>query len=380
MNIKKYFALLIALLLITSSFAGCRKIGADESAFSSVNSDFNVNYSNVEISENDSESQSDEDTTSDIQGASGTPSGTGSSGGGTSGGTSGGGTSGGGTSGGGTSGDGTSGGGTSGGGTSGDGTSGSGTSGSGTSGGGTSGEGTSGDVEEPTININPDGVEIYGSGTADDPYLDTPNADTHIVKTLVIPAGTSVFYSIYRVGGRMLTIDSSNVFVVCDGKKHTQQNGTVSFKVVDALASEAVSFEIGNTGATDVSFTIKFIDEHGSMQNPTVIQTIGDEVSLDLAEGNETGHFYKYTAKQTGTLKLYILSGTEKGILLATNNRNSAQRSTESSEEGEVKTDELGTYIELEVENGDEIVINVGAKPNKRGKYPAITIKWLAKY
>ena len=116
------------------------------------------------------------------------------------------------------------------------------------------------------------------------------------------------------------------------------------------------------------------------MANPTVLNNFGKEISISLEEGNDIGHFYKYVATQAGTLKFYLLSDVEQSIILATNNRNSAQRSTESSEEGEVKTDSTGTYIELEVEKDDEIIITVGAKPNKRGKYPAVDIKWLIKY
>ncbi len=321
MNIKKLLALAVAVLLIFSTLAGCRKTGGDDSVLSSVNSDITINYSNVDIIENESEPQSVVDTTSEVESVPTVDN--------------------------------------------------------------TSSTESTVSVEEPNTNINPDGVEIYGSGTATDPYIDTPNADTHTVKTLSIPAGKSVFYSIYRVGGRILTINDANAYVVCDGTKHTAQNGKVSFKVVDALASDAITFEIGNTGSAAANFTITFTDLEGSMANPTIIKNSGNEIVLKLEEGNEVGHFYKYTAEQKGTLKFYLIGDntvTEKAILLATNNRNSAQRSTESSEEGEVKTDDIGTYIELEVEKGDEIVINTGAKPNKRGKYPAVEIKWMIKY
>ncbi|MBE6809972.1 MAG: hypothetical protein E7521_02815 [Ruminococcaceae bacterium] len=319
MNNKKILALILAVLMMLATFAGCRKAGSDDSALSSVNSDVSINYSNVDIVEDNSEPESVVDTTSDIESI---PTVNNNS---------------------------------------------------------SSTENTV-SVEEPNTNTNPDGFEIYGSGTSADPYIDTPNADTHTVKTLTIPAGKSVFYSIYRVGGRILTINDTNAFVVCDGTKHSAQGGKVSFKVVDALASDAVMFEIGNTSSTDKNFTITFADEQGSMSNPTILKNAGSEVTLKLEDGDEVGHFYKYIAEQNGTLKFYLLSDATKGILLATNNRNSAQRSTESSEEGEVKTDSTGTYIELEVEKGDEIIINAGIKPNKRNKYVATEIKWLAKY
>ena len=318
MNNKKYLALILAVLMILSSFVGCRKTGSEDSVLSGVNSDTTINYSNVDIVEDSSEPESVVDTTSSTESIP-------------------------------------------------------------TVDNNSSTESTV-SVEEPNINVNPNGVEIFGSGTATDPYVDTPNADSHTVKTMTIPAGKSVFYSIYRVGGRVFTINDANAFAVCDGTKYSAQNGKVSFKVIDALASDAVLFEIGNTSSTDKNFVITFTDIEGSMANPTVVKNAGSEILLSIEKGNEVGHFYKYIAEQKGTLKFYLLSDPTKAILLATNNRNSAQRSTESSEEGEVKTDATGTYIELEVEKGDEIVISVGSKPDKRGKYPAAEIKWLPKY
>lgn len=318
MNIKKIFALMLAVLMLLSTFAGCRKVAGNDSVLSSVNSDAVLQYSNVDIVENESEPQSVVDTTSEIESVPTVQT-------------------------------------------------------------NSSTESTV-SVDEPNVNLNPDGIEIYGSGTTDDPYIDTPNADTRIVKTLSIPAGKSVFYSIYRVGGRILTINSSSVYVICNGTRYDAQDGKVSFKVVDALASDAVTFEIGNTGTAAASFTIAFTDLEGSMANPTILKSTGSNIVIDFEEGNETGVFYKYNAEKDGTIRFYLLSGTDKGILVVTNNRSMASRSTESSEEGEVKTDDNGSYVELEVEKGDEISINVGAKPNKRGKYPAVTIEWLAQY
>ena len=233
-------------------------------------------------------------------------------------------------------------------------------------------------VSDPNINTNAYGKEIFGSGTKEDPFLDFPDADKHSVNTLNIPAGKSVFYNISRVGGRIFTINDANVYVVCDGTKYTAKDGKVTFKVVDALASDAVAFEICNTSSTDKSYTIVFTDLEGSMANPTVIKNFTEKITLNLLEGDEKGYFYKYVATKDGTLKFYLLSGTDKGILTATNNSNSAQGSTE--DEADKKTDENGTYLELEVKSGDEIIINTGSKPNKRGKYPATTIEWTAKY
>ena len=222
---------------------------------------------------------------------------------------------------------------------------------------------------QPTVND-----EILGAGSQDQPYLETPTADM-TVQTVEIPAGRSLYYSIYRVGGMILNIDNGNAYVVCDGTRYDANGGSVSFRVPDALASDAVTFEIGNNGSSAVSYTIRFTNEKGSYMNPVIISSLSGENKVSLSDGVTAGYYYKYTAEKSGKLRLYM-SASVDSVLLATNNRNSAQRTTEA----DALSDANGTYIELEVQAGDEILINVGAKPNKRGKYPATDITWSGKY
>ncbi len=220
------------------------------------------------------------------------------------------------------------------------------------------------------VATNPNGAEILGAGSQGEPYLEYPT-ENMTVTTVSIPAGQSLFYDIYRVGDMVLTIQDANAYVVCDGVRYDANGGVVTFTVPNALASDAVSFEIGNTGSAATSFTLSFSNRTGSYMNPVVVGNITTENKISLAEGADTGYYYKYTAAQSGKLRLYI-SATTDSMMLATNNRNSAQRTTEA----DALTDAKGTYIELEVQAGDEILINVGAIPNKRGKYPATDITW----
>lgn len=229
-------------------------------------------------------------------------------------------------------------------------------------------------VQQPTA-TNPEGDEILGAGSKDQPYLETPGSD-FAVTTAKVPAGKALYYDIYRVGGMYLTINDADAYVICNGTKYTAKNGKVSFKVPNALASDAVSFQIGNNGSTAKSFTIKFANLKGSYANPEKISKLTGEFEKSLAAGVETGYYYEYKAEKTGTIRFYI-TATKDSILVVTNNRNSAQRTTEA----DVLTDEQGNeYIEIEVEKGDELMINVGAMPNKRGKYPATDITWRGEY
>lgn len=229
-------------------------------------------------------------------------------------------------------------------------------------------------VQQPTA-TNPDGDEIIGAGSESQPYLEFPD-DKMTLTTVKVPAGKSLHYGIYRVGGMYLTINDADAYVICDGTKYTAKNGKVSFKVPSALASDAVYFEIGNNGSSAKSFKLSFSNPKGTFANPKDLDRIDKDIEISLAAGTETGYYYEYKAEKNGTIRFYM-TATEDSILSVTNNRNSAQRTTEA----DVLTDENGNeYIELEVQKGDEIIINVGAIPTKRGKYPATDITWHGEY
>lgn len=230
-------------------------------------------------------------------------------------------------------------------------------------------------TQQPTT-TNPSGQEILGAGSKDQPYLETPNLDNMTLTTVSIPAGKTLYYGIYRVGNMILTINDANAYVIeSNGTRHNASGGKVSFTVEDALASDYVLFQIGNNSGSAKSFTIKFSNPTGSYQNPTTAK-MSSNITVNLSAGDSDGHWYKYIAERTGKIRFYLLTSPDSNGLIVTNNRNSAQRTTEA----DAQVDSQGTYIEIDVQQGDEILINVAAKPNNRGKYPAATITWCGKY
>ena len=232
---------------------------------------------------------------------------------------------------------------------------------------------TSGQLSTDT---NPAGEEILGEGSEDQPYLEIPD-ENMTVTTVPVPAGGALYYDIYRVGGMILVINDANAYVEYNGDRYDAVDGAVEIHLENALASDAVSFVIGNNGSFDTSFCIEFLTPTGSYMNPTIVETMGEDIQISLEEGNDTGHYYKYYAEQTGTIRFYLTASVDS-LIVVTNNRNSAQRSNDTDD---LLTDENGdAYIEIEVEEGDELIITVGAKPNKRGKYPATDIVWKGIY
>ena len=227
-------------------------------------------------------------------------------------------------------------------------------------------------TQQPST-TNPSGDELIGKGTASDPYMETPVVDgnTMTMSTVSIGAGKSMYYGIYRVGGMILTINDANAYVVCDGTRYDAVNGVVSFQVINALASDAVYFEIGNKGGASTSFAITFANATGSYMNPTVISSL-DSRTISLAKGDEVGHYYKYTAEKTGTIRFYVSADKDSDVKV-TNNNTMAQRSFGSDDNG-------NGYIEMSVTAGDELMIQVIAMPDRKGKFPAATITWYGQY
>ncbi len=227
------------------------------------------------------------------------------------------------------------------------------------------------------------GTPDIGAGSSNDPYMETINSSLKVT-TVSIGAGKVVNYGIYRVGGMYLTINDADAYVIINGIKYTAKNGKVSVMMPYAMAGNAIMMEIGNSGKSAKSFTLSFSYLKGTYDNPAKVTDLTKEYEISLSSGEEIGYFYEYKATKDGVMRFYIEGTDSNGkeadtILRVTNNRNSVQRSNEVEEE--LKTDADGNpYVELEVKKGDEISICVAAKPNKRGKVPAINIVWSAKY
>jgi hypothetical protein len=210
--------------------------------------------------------------------------------------------------------------------------------------------------------------EIVGEGTKESPFLVFPNDDMTLT-TYEIGANETHFYGIYRIGGLDVTVNSEDLYIKCDGKKYTANDGVLAFRVISAMASEAIVFEITNTSASTQTYEFNFANPIGTYANP-VETDISKEYKTSLLKDDDVGYYYKHIADKDGVL-VFKLVATADGFLAVTNNRSYAQRT--SDEDGTVG-DDGAKYVEIEVQKGDELIINVGALPNKRGARPAIDI------
>lgn len=237
-----------------------------------------------------------------------------------------------------------------------------------------------GSVDTP-VAVNPEGEEIIGAGSKSQPYLETPSSDM-TVTTVKIPAGKALYYDIYRVGGKYLEINDADAYVIYEGSRYDAYDGCVSFVVGSALASDAVSFQIGNAGSTAKSFEICFYDLYGSYDNPEIIDsfTKPEWITTVLYAGDDSGYTYRYTAEKNGTLRFYVNNSLDEFLFSATRVMYSDGMEIPVQKTfDDVKSDNNGNYIELEVLKGETITIAVSSYP-MGSYYPAVEVQWYGTY
>ena len=144
-------------------------------------------------------------------------------------------------------------------------------------------------------------------------------------------------------------------------------DGTIS---LDVKAGDEVIIQVAampddawNIPALQTALTGEFIYPVGSQMNPEVIFRPA-YINVNIAEGNNQGYYYKWTANADGTLVLTC--PTVEGVAYDVNMLN---MSTYAQVWLQDSTD--GT-ISLDVKAGDEVIIQVAAMPDDAWNIPAL--------
>ena len=230
-------------------------------------------------------------------------------------------------------------------------------------------------VEQTPITTTPEGEEILGLGSAEQPYEIVPDSSMTFT-TVEVPAGKTLYYSIMKIGGMYLNINDSDMYVI-DSAGNRHDSG---FTVENAMANEYVSLQIGNKGSSNKTFTISFSNVKGSYMNPEKLEGNGP-FSKHLNAGDEKGYYFKMNAAQAGQAgMLYIyMEATAETEMNVQNN--SSEGTVARSFSVDYKTDSAGkNYIEIPVNAGDEILIHVQAIKPVRGGVPATDITFSFMY
>lgn len=234
---------------------------------------------------------------------------------------------------------------------------------------------------QPTETTTTPTTDPNGPGTKNNPISSYPgpgSMEEFTIKLTEIPAGGSVYYALYRVGGTVVTLESSNAYVVYGSKTYKPSNGKVSFSVDSSIGTEeAVIIEVYNTGSSAVTFTLNCKAIVGTYGKPQVLPTAG-EYTNEIG-GNDQGYYLNYVAEKSGTLRITLKNVANSKavgkILINVNDKANSKNATNSEYGGNVYDD----YAEIEVSAGDTIEIIFSTLKSGR-KYLESEITWTLEY
>lgn len=243
------------------------------------------------------------------------------------------------------------------------------------------------DDDLPPIYVEPTPDDSTSDGSSSSESIPTYGASLSAkgkMKTQKIDPGKSHYYKIKGASNRILTIESPNAYVIYNDVKYSAKNGVVSFFVEsDELASAQIMFEIGNCGSQTESFTVQFLSEVGSKDNPEPLNSTSSKFTTTINLGRSSEYFYKYTATNKGKIRFYLLSD-EENTLLTVGQMLFEYKDVEAKgcsdiieETNYLKTskDSTGVFIEFDTNNGDEFKISVAPIGNTSNT-GTISIEW----
>ena len=208
--------------------------------------------------------------------------------------------------------------------------------------------------------------QILSAG-AEEPILGTAENPVEIggvtqLQVTVAP-GQEVYYSLYRMGGKILRLENNNAYVIVDGTQYTPTNGVIEFTVTSSDNYTPVSMVFGNSGTAAQTYDVTFSSVAGSYDNPFSLKL--GEFNVSVSAGNEQGVYYLYTAGQNGVLTVQCLHVTEgvKYDITLYNLNTYIQHNLE--EDGDAN------QVSVEVHPGDTVQVIIAALPNEDNEYPA---------
>ena len=235
-------------------------------------------------------------------------------------------------------------------------------------------------------------VVIPDPGTAENPYVEVLSEYPGTVTSVNIPAGKGISYVIAGSAGSIVTIDDPNAELIVDGQtyKADAETGIVTLDLSKALTDPVV--QISNASADAVAYLLNVTEGIGGQGNPEILEDI-TEVPVALSAGDSNGYYYQWTSTITGTLELTaIVEKPEEAEPETPNTEGTETPETDDSQTEELSAPQMEVIITvgektytlsecedgkliIEVEKGQNVLIQTIAVPYEDGTYPAITGK-----
>ena len=179
------------------------------------------------------------------------------------------------------------------------------------------------------------------NGTEDRPFVVTE--DTLTVK---IPADTTYHFTLFGANSRTLSYTHAGVTLLYnEGVYQPDGSGLVEVRMSTASPREPAFFALKNTDSAEAEVTVTLRSDPGDMDNPIVIETLGEAMTARVPQDGMV--YYKWTATATGTL---TVTSADTVNNISINNLTTSQVSDFSAGDESVS---------LQVTAGDEITIVV---------------------
>lgn len=145
-------------------------------------------------------------------------------------------------------------------------------------------------------------LKVPDAGTEKNPYVEVVSEYPGKVTTVKIPAKGTISYLISGSGGNVITIENPNAKVVCGEKTYTpDENGILTVDLADLTADAVIV--ITNAGAEELTYDLLISEPLGAKTNPIVLDDLA-EIAVNLKADDADGLYYQWTAPAAGTLKL----------------------------------------------------------------------------
>ena len=207
----------------------------------------------------------------------------------------------------------------------------------------------------------------FGGDSAENPFLLDfiwNDAQSEASATVTVPAGATLYFGQYRIGGMYLSI-----------------NGGEPTLLENAGPFSPVAFSITNSGTEAAEYTFTISYPIGSQMNPEIIEDLSwYDGQVSQAAGNSQGYFYNWTAQADGSITLYFAyEGYPEGYVcdIMITNLNTYEQKTLLAD----GVDKYGLEVTMAVKEGDVICIAISAVEDADGNfYPAADMTWCGNF
>ena len=213
-----------------------------------------------------------------------------------------------------------------------------------------------------------------GESAEDAVLLELQYNDEYTAATteVTIPAGETVYYYSYMLGGMIVTIEDEQACITYGGTAYDPENGVLSVEIPSTLGRVRTDLAITNNGGGEKTFTLHVAPPMGTFNNPQVLtdsQLAG--FTADLAEGDDDGYYFQWTATSSGYLCVSAESaGVDCDVILYNTSTWVQTSMWVSNSEG---SDVCSSPAVVWVNEGDVVSINLAVKA-ENFKYPAATV------